>query len=274
MQCKVSSRGELHTSQRAGKIRSNCNSVDNLATPKVRSLEQVFRNTLYQTNCCNNQQNEKSKNDKYNYKSENYCERYNNGNSDHCGNYNIDPAANRSRIIRQEFNGEDFGRRDCRNYECCHYPERVRHYEERNIENPSEHYVNEKDFRVCYSRVNRDHEYKERYDEIREKGPRERREYCDKYYDGKDNFYGNKKFNSNYPRHQYESNFHKEHASRRNLDSRLERNSVVSRDDFYKERDRYSERERDSGLSLADGDTSVISAKSNYLRSVKVCIRF
>uniref|UniRef100_A0A2A4J8R1 Uncharacterized protein n=1 Tax=Heliothis virescens TaxID=7102 RepID=A0A2A4J8R1_HELVI len=62
---------------------------------------------------------------------------------------------------------------------------------------------------------------------------------------------------------------------------RFERNSVASRDDDYRDRDRdrerdrdrdrdrYSERERDSGLSVADGETSTMSGRSNYLKVVK-----
>lgn len=61
----------------------------------------------------------------------------------------------------------------------------------------------------------------------------------------------------------------KDHRSKRNLE-RLDRMSVVSRDDDYKDRERFSERERDSGLSVADGETSIISERSNYLRVVKV----
>ncbi|XP_052744459.1 uncharacterized protein DDB_G0283697 isoform X2 [Bicyclus anynana] len=60
----------------------------------------------------------------------------------------------------------------------------------------------------------------------------------------------------------------KDHRSRRNLD-RLDRMSIVSRDDDYKDRERYSERERDSGLSVADGETSTLSERSNCLRVVK-----
>lgn len=61
----------------------------------------------------------------------------------------------------------------------------------------------------------------------------------------------------------------RDRRSRRNLD-RCDRNSVVSRDDYNRERDRYSDRERDSGLSVADGDTSTVSGRSNYLKIVKV----
>lgn len=60
--------------------------------------------------------------------------------------------------------------------------------------------------------------------------------------------------------------------ARRHVD-RYERNSVASREDEFRERDRYSERERDSGLSVADGETSTISGRtgrSHYMRAVKV----
>ncbi|XP_063380486.1 uncharacterized protein DDB_G0284459-like [Cydia fagiglandana] len=62
--------------------------------------------------------------------------------------------------------------------------------------------------------------------------------------------------------------YNKESRDRRikkNLE-RFERASVASRDEEYKER--CSERERDSGLSVADGE-STVSARSNYLRLVK-----
>ncbi|CAH2054304.1 unnamed protein product, partial [Iphiclides podalirius] len=54
--------------------------------------------------------------------------------------------------------------------------------------------------------------------------------------------------------------------SRRHLEQ-SDRSSVVSRD--VDERERLSERERDSGLSGADGETSTVSGKSNYMRVVK-----
>lgn len=60
---------------------------------------------------------------------------------------------------------------------------------------------------------------------------------------------------------------HKERRSRKTME-RFERNSLASREDDFRER--YSEREQDSGLSVADGETSTISGKSNYLRVVKV----
>lgn len=62
----------------------------------------------------------------------------------------------------------------------------------------------------------------------------------------------------------------KDRRVKRNSD-RFERNSIASRDDDYRERDRYSERERDSGLSVADGEISTVSGKSNCLKVVKVC---
>lgn len=53
---------------------------------------------------------------------------------------------------------------------------------------------------------------------------------------------------------------------------RCDRNSIVSREDEFRERDKYSERERDSGLSVADGETSTLSGRSNYLKVVKVIL--
>lgn len=57
--------------------------------------------------------------------------------------------------------------------------------------------------------------------------------------------------------------------SRRHLEQ-SDRSSIVSRD--VDDRDRLSEREKDSGLSGADGETSTISGRSNYMRVVKVII--
>ncbi|XP_022815232.1 zinc finger CCCH domain-containing protein 13-like [Spodoptera litura] len=74
----------------------------------------------------------------------------------------------------------------------------------------------------------------------------------------------------------------KDRRYRRNVE-RFERNSVASREEDYRERDRdrerererererdrYSEKERDSGLSVADGETSTMSGRSNCLKVVK-----
>ncbi|XP_045504294.1 uncharacterized protein LOC123700955 [Colias croceus] len=60
----------------------------------------------------------------------------------------------------------------------------------------------------------------------------------------------------------------KDRRLRRNGEG-FDRSSIASREEDYKDRERYSERERDSGLSVADGETSTISGRSNYLRVVK-----
>ncbi|CAH2230699.1 jg12003 [Pararge aegeria aegeria] len=92
------------------------------------------------------------------------------------------------------------------------------------------------------------------------------REYRDRrYYDrsNRDKYYEDKERPRNL------SNLpSKDRRSKRNLE-RFDRMSVVSRDEDYKDRERYSERERDSVLSVADGETSTVSEKSNYLRVVK-----
>ncbi|RVE49323.1 hypothetical protein evm_006036 [Chilo suppressalis] len=85
----------------------------------------------------------------------------------------------------------------------------------------------------------------------------------DKLYDDREKYY-DEKIDPLDTRDRYISG--KDRRPKRNLD-RCDRNSVVSRDDEF--RDRYSERERDSGLSVADGDTSTVSGKSNYMRVVK-----
>lgn len=113
-----------------------------------------------------------------------------------------------------------------------------------------------RDFRVA-----QDKRYEESRDlrDSKEKKFDERRE---KYYDEKYRRESKERHHSNLPS--------RDRRSRRNLD-RCDRNSTVSRDDDYnRERDRYSDRERDSGLSVADGDTSTISGRSNYLKVVKV----
>lgn len=76
-----------------------------------------------------------------------------------------------------------------------------------------------------------------------------------------------KRFDSKYYERPREQTRNKDH-SRRHVE-RCDRNSVVSRDEL-RDRDKYSERERDSGLSVADGEVSTVSGRSNYLRVVKV----
>lgn len=104
-----------------------------------------------------------------------------------------------------------------------------------------------------------------RYEEPRDfRDSREKKfdDHREKYYDEKYGRDSKERHHSNLPS--------RDRRSRRNLE-RCERNSVISRDDDYnRERDRYSDRERDSGLSVADGDTSTISGRSNYLKVVKV----
>ncbi|KAJ0172156.1 hypothetical protein K1T71_012129 [Dendrolimus kikuchii] len=91
----------------------------------------------------------------------------------------------------------------------------------------------------------------------------------EKLYDEKDKRYDKYYYEKNVVRDRFNGPT-KDRRIGKNMD-RFERNSIASRDDDYrnKDRDRYSERERDSGLSVADGDTSTISGRSNYLRVVK-----
>lgn len=108
------------------------------------------------------------------------------------------------------------------------------------------------------NRIRRCDERDKRYDDVA------------KYYDEKPRKYYDEKPLDPRPRNRSTS---KDRRWRRNVD-RCDRNSVVSREDDYRDRDRdrdrYSERERDSGMSVADGETSTISGRSNYLKVVKV----
>ncbi|XP_060806114.1 uncharacterized protein LOC106131411 [Amyelois transitella] len=99
-----------------------------------------------------------------------------------------------------------------------------------------------------------------RSDNVKEKryDPRDRR------YDERYKYY----YEDKVDRERYNMPQRDSRRSRRNLE-RFERNSIASREDDYKDRDRYSEKERDSGLSVADGENSTVSGKSNYLRTMK-----
>lgn len=133
------------------------------------------------------------------------------------------------------------------------------------------HYENEKR-RYCEQKTSRSFEVPREYHDDDKYCKRTARSdnNKEKHFDARDKYYEEKHIDS---RDRYLLN--KDRRVKRNVD-RFDRNSVASRDDDYKERDRdrdrYSERERDSGLSVADGETSTISGKSNYLRVVKVSI--
>ncbi|KAJ8711827.1 hypothetical protein PYW08_008781 [Mythimna loreyi] len=146
-----------------------------------------------------------------------------------------------------------------------HYEEDRKRYEQRTSRSFDVHREGYDDERNCRrtarsdtNRIRRYEERDKRYDEV------------GKYYDEKPVKYYDDKPMEPRPR----NNASKDRRWRRNLE-RCDRNSVASREDDYRdkdrerERDRYSERERDSGMSVADGETSTVSGKSNYLKVVK-----
>lgn len=116
--------------------------------------------------------------------------------------------------------------------------------------------------------VRRDYHENERTRRSARTDPRDRRfDEREKRIDESSKFYDDKPLD---PRERMNGISGKDRRWRKNFE-RFERSSVTSReDDYNRERDRYSERERDSGLSVADGDTSTISGRSNYLKVVKV----
>lgn len=170
----------------------------------------------------------------------------------------VDPYRNRPPDYR------DYDREMRRHYE----DEKKRYYEQRTSRSFDVHKEGYDEDRHCRRTVRSDTNKLRRVDE------RDKR--CDemgKYYDEKPAKYYDEKPVG--PRAR--NNVSKDRRWRHNVD-RCDRNSVASREDDYRdrdrerERDRYSERERDSGMSAADGETSTVSGRSNYLKVVKVCI--
>ena len=154
--------------------------------------------------------------------------------------------------------------RERRNYD----EEKKRYYEQqrtsRSFDVQREGYDDE---RNCRRTARSDTNRLKRYDE-RDK----RYDDAPKYYDEKPGKYYDDKPVEPRPRNEVSS---KDRRWKRHVE-RCDRVSMASREDEYRERererDRYSERERDSVMSVADGDTSTISGRSNYLKVVKVSV--
>ncbi|CAG9568124.1 unnamed protein product [Danaus chrysippus] len=151
---------------------------------------------------------------------------------------------------RPHADGRD--RRDDRDYKKCE--DRRRACEAKTSRSFDVHRESHNDDERCCRRTARSDGVKDKMYDIREYRDRkhEERNYREKYYDDRVR----------------ERNYNTQGKERvRRNSERYERCSVVSKDEDYRER--YSERERDSGLSVADGENSTISGKSNYLRVVK-----
>lgn len=131
-----------------------------------------------------------------------------------------------------------------------HYDDDRKYFEQKTSRSFDIHREGYPDDDKCYRRTARSDNVKDkRYSEQRERRYGEREKYSDERRLGTRESYA------------------KDKRSRRNLE-RYDRISIASREDDYRER--YSERERDSGLSVADGETSTVSERSNCLRVVKV----
>ncbi|XP_026332228.1 cyclin-dependent kinase 12-like isoform X2 [Hyposmocoma kahamanoa] len=178
---------------------------------------------------------------------------------------------------------QDVDRRECREYDDRRIvPTRDRrnygehHCEQKTSRSFDMHrdYVNDERNR----RTSRSDSHRRRFEDSRDlrvqqdkryEEPREFRDSREKKFDDHREKYCDAKYGHEFKERHHSNVPSRDRRSRRNVD-RCDRNSVVSRDDDYnRERDRYSDREKDSGLSVADGDTSTVSGRSNYLKVVK-----
>ncbi|XP_047994619.1 zinc finger CCCH domain-containing protein 13-like isoform X3 [Leguminivora glycinivorella] len=155
-----------------------------------------------------------------------------------------------------------------RDYDRVVEPNRERPYDDdkkRSYNQTSRSYDIRRD---CYLEDDRQHRTT-RSDNHRDRYCDERR-YEDRYRKRCEDLEKRDKYYEDKPIVSRDRNYHmfKESRDRRNKKNleRFERASVTSREEEFKER--CSERERDSGLSVADGE-STASARSNYLRLVK-----
>lgn len=159
----------------------------------------------------------------------------------------------------------------------CEYPDNMSHenfyrtrqeptyreYYRKNYDDEKRRYIEQKASRSFYIRREGYADEEKclrtpRGDCVKERRYGEKEKRCDKYHHDKTEV--RDRFNTS-----------RKDRSRKNTE-RFEKNSIASKDEGYrnKDKDTYSERERDSGLSVADGETSTISGRSNYLRVVKV----
>ncbi|CAH0731786.1 unnamed protein product, partial [Brenthis ino] len=269
LQCEVVSRREsFEADQRPIQLRSRDLSRDNMSPSRMRSHDHFNNRIRSHDNIAvtNNNRNEKC----------GCCEPYDKQQPKYSSKTNVAPGKYydddryhdcppQTTPTRSCLNGHYKtrapDRRDIRDYDDQRrkYDERRRLCEQkasRSFEIHRDGYVEDE---RSYRRTARSDGVKDkRYDE---------RDYKDRKYEdrGRDKYYEEKEKN-------YASLPAKDRRSRRNLE-RFENMSIASRDDNYRDRDRdrdrYSERERDSGLSVADGETSTVSGRSNYLRVVK-----
>lgn len=260
----VSRRDLLEDTHRPERLRSRNYSKDNLSPSRIRSHEQVrSRNRSQDTIavpiddrkekcvCCDPYDKQMPKySSKMNIETKHYED-------DRFRCYPPDISPTKS-CVNGKYRSSVPERRDIRAYD-----ERIRKYDDRRRQ--CEHKAS-RSFDMQREPYTDDRNYRRtaRSDGIKDTSYDDR-EYIERRYE--DRKIREKYYDKDIPERNFSHLPSKEHRSRRNLE-KFERASVVSRDEDY--RDRYSERERDSGLSVADGETSTISGRSNYLRVVKV----
>lgn len=260
----VSRRDLLEDTQRPERLHSRNYSRDNLSPSRIRSHEHVrSRNRSQDTIavpiddrkekcvCCDPYDKQIPKySSKMNIETKHYEE-------DRFRCYPPDISPTKS-CVNGKYRSSVPERRDIRAYD-----ERIRKYDDRRQQ--CEHKAS-RSFDMQREPYTEDRHYRRtaRSDGIKDTSYDDR-EYIERRYE--DRKIREKYYDKDIPERNFSHLPSKEHRSRRNLE-KFERASVVSRDEDY--RDRYSERERDSGLSVADGETSTISGRSNYLRVVKV----
>ncbi|XP_047537512.1 zinc finger CCCH domain-containing protein 13-like isoform X2 [Vanessa atalanta] len=265
LQCEVASRRDLlDESQRTVRHSSRDYSRDNFSPSRIRSHEHFHSRNRSQDNipvpidsrkdkcvCCDPYEKQPARySSKVNVETKHYeGERYR--------SYPPEISPTKS-CINGKYRSSVPERRDNREFDDrIHrkYDDRRRPCEQkasRSFDLQRERYIDDRGYRrTARSDGIKDTPYNDRdYTERRYEASKGREKYYDK----------------DIPERNFATLPSKERRSRRNLE-KFERASVASRDEDY--RDRYSERERDSGLSVADGETSTMSGKSNYLRVVK-----
>ncbi|XP_073959299.1 uncharacterized protein [Choristoneura fumiferana] len=283
LQCEVTSRQSMHdVDQRPVKLRSHENSRELIPSTRIRSQENCrervrsrdhvgvshsHMQTVVKDKCgCY---------DPYDKEDMRYGSKIDVGrsrtqtNEDRYRDYTPRAAPTRSFLDNSYRRNES---RDCRAYEEPRESARRRNYDEekrryfdqktsRSYDVHREGYADEERARrSARSDVHKEKRYDDRRYDDRDGDKRYQEiQQRDKYYDEKPMDVRDRHCNNMIT---------KERRYRRNLE-RFDRVSIISKDDDYKDKDMYSERERDSGLSVADGETSTVSGRSNYLRVVK-----
>ncbi|XP_045778963.1 zinc finger CCCH domain-containing protein 13-like [Maniola jurtina] len=270
LQCEVASRRDFDVEQQPVRLRSRDHSKDRHSPSKIRSYEN-FRDRLHSREHIEVHDDRKEKcvcRPSYE-KEQRYASKINvmrNHDDERYRDYPPERTATRSCINgfyrphepdrRADRDCDD--RRDLRKYE-----DKRRMCEQktsRSFDMRRDGYVDDDAY---YRRTSRS-------DGLRDKTLDDRDERDRRYYNrSKHKYYDDKEHHTNFANSASKDRRSKRNPERFDRMNERDRMSVVSRDDDYKDRERYSERERDSGLSVADGETSTMSGRSNCLKVVK-----